>query len=58
MTKKTTSFQLDAALLASLDDIVDQGDGNRSEVLRRLITRLIDDQALIAEIVSGKEVVS
>jgi hypothetical protein len=50
MTKKTTSFQLDAA--------VDQGDGNRSEVLRRLITRLVEDQVLIAEIVSRKEVVS
>ena len=58
MTKKTTSFQLDAALLAKLDEVVEQGDGNRSEVLRRLITRLVEDQALIAEIVSRKEVVS
>ena len=58
MTKKTTSFQLDAALLTKFDDVVEQGDGNRSEVLRRLITRLVEDQALIAEIVSWKEVVS
>ena len=43
--KKTISFQLDTALLAQLDEVAKQGNGNRSEVLRRMIEKLLEDQA-------------
>ena len=54
--KKTISFQLDASLLARLDEVAQQGGANRSDVLRRMIERLVADETLIAAILSTKEV--
>ena len=56
--KKTISFQLDEWLLARLDEVARQGGANRSEVLRRMIERLVADEALITAILSTKEVPS
>ena len=54
--KKTISFQLDEALLVRLDEVVQQGGANRSEVLRRMIEKLVADEALITAILTMKEV--
>jgi metal-responsive CopG/Arc/MetJ family transcriptional regulator len=56
--KKTTSFQLDASLLDRLDELVGQDGGNRSALLRRLITALTEDPALLTEVLERKEVVA
>ena len=56
--KKTISFQLDDALLARLDEVVGQGGGNRSEVLRRMIEKLLEDRTAIGETLHRKDVVS
>ena len=56
--KKTISFQLDEALLVRLDEVAQQGRANRSEVLRRMISMLVEDETLIAAILSTKEAVS
>ncbi|MBI4586329.1 MAG: ribbon-helix-helix protein, CopG family [Planctomycetes bacterium] len=55
---KTISFQLDDSLLERLDEVVGQGDANRSEVLRRMIEKLLDDRAAIGEALHRKDVVS
>ena len=52
--KKTISFQLDEVLLARLDEVAQQGGANRSEVLRRMISMLVADEAFIAAILSTK----
>ena len=44
--KKTISFQLDDALIVRLDEAVRQGNGNRSEVLRRMIEKVLEDRPL------------
>ena len=56
--KKTISFQLDDSLLARLDEVAQQGGANRSEVLRRTISMLVADEALIAAILSKIEAAS
>ena len=56
--KKTISFQLDDSLLARLDEATRQDDGNRSEVLRRMIEKLLEDRTAIGETLHRKDVVS
>ncbi len=53
--KKTISFQLDEALLARLDEVARQGTRNRSEVLRRMIEKLLEDQPSSSEVLQLEE---
>ena len=56
--KKTISFQLDEVLLVRLDEVAQQSGANRSEVLRRMIERLVEDETLIVAILSMREAAS
>ncbi len=56
--KKTISFQLDTALLAQIDEVAKQGNGNRSEVLRRMIEKLLEDRPASSELPQHEGVAS
>ena len=53
--KKTISFQLDDSLLARLDEAARQDNGNRSEVLRRMIEKVIEDRTSSSEMFQREE---
>lgn len=55
--KRIVSFQIDEKLLAKLDEVAKRSNGTRSEMLRCLIEKALENQALIQEILPVKEVV-
>jgi metal-responsive CopG/Arc/MetJ family transcriptional regulator len=44
--KKTASFQIDETLLSRLDEVASHSAKNRSELIRRLIEKLIAESPL------------
>ncbi len=54
--KKIISFQIDELLISKFDEKVQQGSGNRSKALRLMIESILEDNMLIAKIVSTAEV--